>query len=200
MVDSKLPVDYSARLAIWRGLGWVELSPPEVDAVWDRFEVAFGFFGTGIREPTPSLTWDIGWVFDEEQAFDRLEADFNAKGLGALRACTAPGERVYALDWMHSCFWFDPRGGVASGDPDEWAVPVFPNGDHYVFLARDLRFGFIGQMNTSVCAFGEGLLRALAADPPAACARLLPRDGQLTEPRVTAAEPLGAPDTSRGIG
>jgi hypothetical protein len=178
---SKLPVGYDARLAIWRGLGWVELSSAEEDAIWQRFAAAFGFFGAGIREPAPSLTWDLRWVYDDgEEAFRQLEADLNAKALVALRACTAPGERVYALDWQHPCFWFDPRGGVSGGDPDEWAVPVLPNGDHYVVLARDLRFGFIGQMDTSVCVFGERLLAALADDPPAVFTRLLRRDGQPT--------------------
>src|SRR5262249_38273685 len=134
---------------------------------------------TGIREPEPSFTWDIGWVYDGgEEALRRLESNLNARALGALRTCTAPGEQVYALDWQHACFSFDPRGGVSSGDPEVGVVPVLPSGDHYCFMARDLRFGLIGHMDTSVCVFGEQLLAELKADPPAAFARLLRRNGR----------------------
>ncbi|MBL8793911.1 MAG: DUF2716 domain-containing protein [Planctomycetia bacterium] len=169
-------------MAIWRRLGWVELTDAEENAAWHRFEAAFGHFGTGIREPVPSLTWNISGVYDGgEELLRWLEADLNAKALRSLTACTSLGESVYALDWQHPCFWFDPRGGVRSGDPDEWAVPVLPNGDHYVFLARDLRFGFIGHMDASVCVFGAPLLAELAADLPVAFTCLLRRDGQPVE-------------------
>lgn len=178
MADSKLPIDFPARLAIWRQLGWEELSDADTDIVWKRFERSFGFFGIGIREPTPSLAWDITLAFQRDQAFlDHLAADLNSKVLRALQLCTDPGERVYALDWMHTCYWFDPHAGVAGGAPDEWAVPVLPDGDHYVFMAADLRFAIIGHMDTSVCVFGRRLLDALAGDPPAAFIRLLRQDG-----------------------
>jgi hypothetical protein len=179
MSESKLPVEYAARLAFWRHIGWQELPASTEDAIWERFEKRFGFFGTGIREPAPSLTWDITPVFGRGQAwFESLEQDLNLKTLRALQSCTTPGERVYALDWQHPCFWFDPRAGVVSGNTEHWAVPVLPDGDHYVFLASDLRFGTIGIMETSVCVFGEGLLNAFAADPPKAFTRLLRKDGQ----------------------
>lgn len=168
-----LPVDYSARLAIWRGLGWIELPDAEYDVVWEEFRRRFGFFGTGIRAPEPSLTWDIRQAFGSgRDHFERLSADLNLKVLKALQACTAAGESVYALDWNHTCFHFNPRGGVTTGHADEWAVPVLPNGDHYVFLAEDYRFGIIATMDTSVCVFGADLLNALASDPPAVFTRL----------------------------
>jgi hypothetical protein len=156
----------------------VELSTAEEDAIWERFEAAFGWFDSEIREPTPSLTWDTRWVYDGEAELHLFEVDLNSKALRALQSATSPGEQVYALDWMHTCFWFDPRGGIANGDPDEWAIPVLPNGDHYLFLAPDLRFGLIGIMDTSLCVFGEQLLAALATDPPTVFGRLLRQDGQ----------------------
>src|SRR5205814_487330 len=97
----------------------------------------------GLVCPTSSLQF-------RKCTLEAVAADLNYQMLRALQSCTAPGERVYALDWQHPCFWFDPRGGVASGEPKEWAVPVLPDGDHYVFLAKDLRFGTIGQMATGV--------------------------------------------------
>lgn len=178
MAESKLPVEYSARLAAWRKIGWQQLSVSAEDIIWERFERRFGFFGS-IREPVPSLTWDITPEFERDQAcLESLKADLNYKMLRALQSCTAPSERVYALDWQHPCFWFDPRAGVVSGNPDEWAVPVLPDGDDYVFLASDLRFGTIGQIAANVCVFGRELLDSFAADPPKAFTRLLRKDGQ----------------------
>lgn len=181
MADSKLPTDVAARHAAWRQLGWEEIPDSELDVVWERFERAFGFFGTGIREPAPSLTWDITLAFQRDDAFlARIKANLNLKMLRVLQHCINPGERVIALDWMHSCFWFDPCGGVTTGDADDWAIPVLPVGDHYVFLASDLRFGTIGHLETSVCVFGRELLDAFAVDPPEAFTHLVRKDGQLT--------------------
>lgn len=41
---------------------------------------------------------------------------------------------------------------------------MLPNGDHYIFLAPDFRFGLIGDcVEQTVCAFVRQLLDALAA-------------------------------------
>ena len=79
---------------------------------------------------------------NEEQA-DRMDELV----LGAFLAATQEGERMYALDWQHSAFLFDPRkpGEMESvyvedsrhiGDGYWSSFPDFyPNGD-YLFLSR----------------------------------------------------------------
>src|SRR5262249_38612630 len=99
--------------------------------------------------------------------FAALEADLTVKVFRALRACTRPGERVFGLDWNHPCYLFDPHHPGAAAGPDPWPVPVLPNGDHYVFLAPDLRFGIDAScVEQTICVFGRPLLDALMADPP----------------------------------
>jgi hypothetical protein len=57
VAGSRLPIDFAARLAIWRRLGWVELSAAEENCAWHRFEATFGHFGTGIpRRPLPGTS------------------------------------------------------------------------------------------------------------------------------------------------
>ena len=85
MAATKLPLDHYARTAIWSRLGWTELSKPDETTIWERFDRAFGFFGTGIREPVPSGTWDANWVYESSRdGFDEASADLNAKFLRAL--------------------------------------------------------------------------------------------------------------------
>ncbi len=44
---------------------------------------------------------------------------------------------------------------------------MLPNGDHYNFLAPDLRFGVIGNcVEQTICVFGQPLLDLLVGDPP----------------------------------
>lgn len=85
---------------------------------------------------------------------------------------TAEGERLYALDWQHSAFLFNPRdpetqkslwvedeaypGGGYQAD-----FPTFyPDGDYYFFLDEHFRFGFLGHpWRQEVWVFGEPLVQ-----------------------------------------
>lgn len=94
----------------------------------------------------------------------------------ALLAATEPGDRLYALDWQHSAFLYDPR------DPEEqksvrledeageyWAeFPlVYPDGDYCFFLDEDFRFGCLGHpWRKELWVFGETLLPEIAKIAP----------------------------------
>jgi hypothetical protein len=145
--------------------GWRELTDRRMDEIWDRYYAV-------LTPPTgvlpPSATWDIAGIYLRPPAeFAALEADLTAKVFRILRACTQPGERLYALDLNHPCYLFDPHHPGARADHESWPVPVLPNGDHYNFLAPDLRFGVIGNcVEQTICVFGQPLLDLLAGDPP----------------------------------
>ena len=64
-----------------------------------------------------------------------LESDLNGRMLAAFRHCLSPSERLYALDWQHPGYWFDPHGAFDPSDPDGWKVPVFPAGDYYIEIS-----------------------------------------------------------------
>jgi hypothetical protein len=149
--------------------GWQQLADRRVDEVWNRYAAVFGSPpGRDFRTPSPSVTWDISAIYlRPAPEFAALEADLTAKVFRALRTCTSPGERLYALDWNHPCYLFDPHHPGATAGPEPWPVPVLPNGDHYIFLAPDLRFGTIGNcVAQTICVFGQQLLNLLSDDPP----------------------------------
>lgn len=136
---------------------WIELAPAEHDEVWDGFFAQFHFKPSvypenfpGIFEPPQSITYKIS----EDFGNDSKVADLNSKALAALRAQTALDESVYVLDWQHQGYWFYPHRAF-----NEWQIPVLPNGDYYIFLAQDFRFGIFGHpWEWTSCVWGEGLL------------------------------------------
>ena len=155
---------------------WTEFHEAEYAPIWQAFESRFHFRPSvraedwpGIAEPAPSITYAIGHIYElprEERA--ALEADLEAKLLAAFRALVGRdgGEGVvHALDWQHASFRFAPTVAEAASVP--WAIPALPDGDYYIFLAPDLRWGIFGHpWEETMCVFGDELLRALAAAPP----------------------------------
>ncbi|MGE7390900.1 DUF2716 domain-containing protein [Streptomyces sp. NPDC004126] len=128
-------------------------------AVWDRLWGEFGFRTKvvempGFAPPAPSATWPLGDPVEEhtrpvEQAVRR-----------ALTAVTAPGDRLYWMDWQHPCSDFDPHRVGRPGQPP-WPGWAFPNGDFYFYLDPELRFGTFGHpWEPTLTVFGAALLAA----------------------------------------
>ena len=134
---------------------WQELQRDEYDSVWDRFCSQFDFRPDyhertipAIREPTPFETFDLSIDFGDSQ-IDSLNATF----ANAFSAIMEPHHHIYALDWQHTSYKFDPRKSAA------WSLGIFPDGDYYIFLADDFSFGTFGHpWQLSLCVFGQSLL------------------------------------------
>lgn len=134
---------------------WQELQRDEYDSVWDRFYAQFDFRPDyyerampAIREIKPFETFDLSIDFDDCK-IDSLNAIF----ANAFSAILEPHHCIYALDWQHTSYKFDPRESA------EWSLSVFPNGDYYIFLADDFSFGTFGHpWQLSLCVFGQTLL------------------------------------------
>jgi hypothetical protein len=147
--------------------GWRNMGDRQEDDVWGEYGARFGYPAErDFHTPTPSATWDISPIYlRTEEDFTSVEDNLTRKALAALRRCTRPGEELHVLDWNHPCYFLDPH--AAADDGESWPIPVLPNGDHYIFLAPDLRFGLIGNcVEQTICVFGRELLEALADDPP----------------------------------
>jgi hypothetical protein len=150
---------------------WTGLSGAEEDEIWDRFCLRFAFRASvrpdawpGIREPSPFVTWAIPDPWPAA-ATDEL----HACALAAFRAVLGHGERMFALDWQHPCWWFAPHESV-----ERWEVPVLPNGDYFIFLSPELEWGWFGHpWEQSICVFGAPLIAALDQNPPAMFSRIL---------------------------
>jgi hypothetical protein len=134
----------------------------------------------GFSPPSPFVTWSVPDPFSAAET-----EDLHRCALSAFRRVLRDGERMFALDWQHAGFWFQPHVAEASwGQPDRlqrgllpdepartedrWMIPVLPNGDYVFFVSSGLDWGWFGHpWEQSICVFGEPLLAAVEARPPA---------------------------------
>ncbi|MBT2451516.1 DUF2716 domain-containing protein [Streptomyces sp. ISL-43] len=132
------------------------------DRLWDRFHEEFGFRPSmnrfpGIDEPTPSATWSLEALDGEEEKLGALDENVNR----ALTELTRPGELLCFLDWQHTGYVFDPHRVGGPGRP-RWPGAVHPDGDYYLNVHPDLRFGTFGHpWEQTLCVWGAGLLAAV---------------------------------------
>ncbi|MFS0913154.1 DUF2716 domain-containing protein [Microbacterium sp. 179-I 3D2 NHS] len=103
---------------------WSRLPERENRDAWDAFYRRFDFSATGgrseqsIREPSPSVTFGIGQVWDEDRP-GRSDASIQAIEASARRAFLAVlGDDVelLVLDWQHEGFRVKPAGTVRARD------------------------------------------------------------------------------------
>ncbi|MDH6280004.1 DUF2716 domain-containing protein [Prescottella agglutinans] len=65
------------------------------------------------------------------------------------------------MGWQHPGYRFDAAVHSATCDA-EWRVPVYPNGDYYIFVREDLSDGTFGHpWERTLCVFGERLVSSL---------------------------------------
>ncbi|HLK30894.1 MAG TPA: DUF2716 domain-containing protein [Puia sp.] len=121
------------------------LNQDEYDNVWNKFYNLFHFKPStnhfpGISTKQPELKFDIKNCFSQDFPLDKLEE----YALNLFTAISKPNDRLFALDWQHDCFDFDPREQMDRDEFGEWVVPVLPNGDYYIFLTKDLNNVWFG--------------------------------------------------------
>ncbi len=140
--------------------------------------------GPCLREPTPSIAWDIGGLLTAGPGGDELRAGFTLKLLAALQQVTLPSGQMLALDATHwfEHYAFDPHRLRGVGR-DEWALSVVPDGCFSIFVTPDFSFGMVGNpVERTFCVFGRRLLDAVLADPPPGLGAVLRGDGQAVAP------------------
>lgn len=135
---------------------WIELADDEYDHVWDCFYADFKFkpdyherSSPAILEPSPSVTFDLSDI-----PTDATIGEIDAILFDAFRSTSSTNHTMYALDWQHTCYKFDPH--IENVNPP---IRWFPDGDYYIFLADDFSFGTFGHpWQCSLCVFGGALL------------------------------------------
>jgi putative transposase len=101
---------------------------------------------------------------------------------------------VVVLDWQHPSYRCRPHRVRGEEPPDAtWPIEVHPDGDYYIWLAEDLRYGTFGHpWEPGLCIFGEEPLAAFAEIGDEALGRILRRDGRPTHFLAAGPEPTGA--------
>ncbi len=87
--------------------------------------------------------------------------------LKAFQSCTLKQEFIYALDWQHECYLFNPHAPIDKDEFGEWLVPVIPNGDYCFFIHQDFQWGLSGDpRQQTITVFGSPLIRAIERNAP----------------------------------
>jgi hypothetical protein len=148
------------RLA-WEECGWFVLPQGEEAQAWGRFSDRLLGPGGDLHPPVPALTW-----VTPDLSGDPLDALHNTEGLltlavfDALRSCTPEGQHVLVLDWDHPCYRFFPHQGVRKPYRDYWAIPVWPRGGSYYFVAPGFEYGVLASHAGKLHIFGQELADA----------------------------------------
>ena len=141
----------------------------EYDEYWTRFDELFGFrpgvdpsSWPAITEPLPSITFDLRVIRDGPQLAAAYDA-INAEALRSFVFALAGVPDLVVLNWQHSAYRFRPAAQALKWNKkSEWKVPVYPNGDYYVFLTPDYSHGTFGHpWEKTLCVFGTPLIGSL---------------------------------------
>ena len=152
------------------------LNDEQHHTVWDRVKNELRFFPNCSDRNSDTLF--PPFVIDKNHVIYDIENtnDDETQGMEnlitkAFIKCTKPGERIFALDWHHCAFLYDPRnkdeqqsvfvsdekymgGGYHAYFPD-----FYPDGDYYFFIAEDFRFGYLTHpWRQEAWVFGDDLI------------------------------------------
>lgn len=165
----------------WDPAAWAPVNNDESHELWDRFYDAFAFRPSmqdmpGIDEPTPSTTYSL--TYDDAARAEPVWVTHTI--LDALRRVTDPDASVLVMNWQHQTYRCRPHR-IADGPVSDqaWPTGIHPEGDYFIWLAEDFRFGTFGHpWEPSLCVFGEELLAAVAECGDESLGRVLRRDGR----------------------
>ena len=142
------------------------LTDSERQAVWDRIERDFRFRpslrGVPFRMRQKHAVFSLPCHWTEEQE-GRVNDIFCSLGGAAATG-------LYALDWQHDCFLFDPRERLPVGlswhdaarDCNVYFPQYDPDGDYHFFIAQDFSCGMLGHpWRRELWVFGDELIEAL---------------------------------------
>ena len=106
-----------------------------------------------------------------------------ATALATFREVVPPGGWLYALDWQHPGYRFRPHLPVEVDHLGDWTLPFLPDGDYYIFVDPQWRFGTLGHpWEQTLCVFGDELLRVLAPRLVDALGEPVRRGGKAVRP------------------
>jgi hypothetical protein len=138
-----------------------QLEQKEYDEVWDKFYALFHFNPSvshfpAIKTSKPQLKLDIKSCFSPNYPVDQLEQF----AINLFNKISNDGDRLYALNWHHDCYDFDPKKQMDKNEFGEWIVPVLPNGDYYIFLTKDFGNIWFGHpWEQTIALIGDSIVK-----------------------------------------
>ncbi len=117
----------------------------------------FLHFNPSIKDDVEPFVISTCYEIYDISKVNLLTTDDNEKEISlALSNCMSNDDYIYALDWQHSCFRFDPRIQMDSnsifvcddrymnGGYNAYFPDYYPDGDYYFFISTDFDWGYLG--------------------------------------------------------
>jgi len=147
------------------------LNKDEDNFVWNRIYSEF-HFNPSINKSVLPFELNCNYqIYDISKLTEKNIDDMDDIITNILIKCTEETETVYALDWQHSSFKFNPRNKEEQksiyvkddkyfgGGYNAYFPSYYPDGDYYFFIASDFSFGYLGHpWQNKVWIFGEKLI------------------------------------------
>lgn len=133
--------------------------------IWDKIYSDYSFY--------PSVDSHREWLKPDEvfQKFKlKMVWDEQQEAIINKILCDVIGEEMYALDWQHDCFLFDPNERIPTGfqyydserECNVYFPEYYPNGDYHFFVSKDWAFGLYGHpWRKELIVVGEELISAI---------------------------------------
>lgn len=119
---------------------WICFDKNEYIEIWDIFEAKYNFppsFGSESYKPNiPYIKYSLVNIFNHKSS----DNDWDIKVKEAFIKATNNDEFIYALDWQHESYYYNPRLPDRQGI---FIIPFFPDGDFYIFTPKDFRWAFL---------------------------------------------------------
>ena len=165
---------------------WVLLEEPkEINDIWNKIYSLFDFSPDYNNTQSPFTfpkfikhvkTYDISGmsrVLNPHDGDGNYRSTVQIETLKSIFAeCMDEDDFIYALDWQHSCFKYDPRVEEPYGyymtyetlENTRAYFPFFyPNGDYYLFVSQDFSWGyFTHPWQKKVWVFGKRMVQLMS--------------------------------------
>lgn len=157
---------------------WELLSDDEYNFVWDRVYTELRFCPS-VKRTNPPFVLNYPFVIYDISKLPLDNDDYYTTMEKTIRdifiECLGNDDYMYALDWQHSGFRYNPR--IMSPKPDSFIKDerycgggynayfpdFYPDGDYYFFIAKDFSWGYLGHpWFQKVWVFGKSLIKSLA--------------------------------------
>ena len=152
----------------------------EYKLIWDKvyeklkFEPSCEYRGHSMKVSLPFQINGNYVVYGIDQMTDEqidLTQDIIRKVFVSI---TSEGQRMYALDWQHAAFVFDPRNEeeqkdfwkederYPNGGYNAYFPAFLPDGDYYFFIDEFFEFGYLGHpWRQEIWVFGDKLIKKI---------------------------------------
>ena len=133
--------------------------------IWDKVYSDYAFY--------PSVDSRRKWL-KPDGVFQKFKLkmvwDERQEAIVNTILCEVIGEEMYALDWQHDCFLFDPNERIPTGyeyfDSERkcnvYFPEYYPNGDYHFFVSKDWALGLYGHpWRKELIVVGKELISAI---------------------------------------